>query len=85
MLEIRNTGNAHGRLNGFLSGTDAAGRTLEFSPSTLPILPGETRMVTLAASTRGNEIQQIEFPVTISGMLEWGRAQRVEINQQFAR
>ena len=85
MLEIRNTGNAHGRLNGFLSGTDAAGRTLEFSPSTLPILPGETRVVTLAASTRENEIQQIEFPVTISGMLEWGRAQRVEINQQFAR
>lgn len=85
ILQVRNSGNAHGRLTGFLAGTDAAGRRLEFSPSTLPILPGETRTITLAATEGSNEIVDVEFPVTISGMLEWGRAQRVEINQLFAR
>ena len=30
ILKVRNTGNAHGRLSGFLSGTDARGQELEF-------------------------------------------------------
>ena len=47
VLMVENTGTAHGRLSAFLSGTDAAGKKREFSPSTLPILPGETRRITL--------------------------------------
>ena len=34
VLQIKNSGNAHGRLDGFLSGTDAGGKKLEFSLST---------------------------------------------------
>lgn len=84
-LNVRNTGSAHGRLAGFLSGTDARGRRLEFTPSTLPILPGETRPITLAASDGSGEVTDVAYPVTISGVLEWGAGQRVEINQLFAR
>ena len=47
VLRVENTGSAHGRLAAFLTGTDANGRKREFSPSTLPILPGETRTIAL--------------------------------------
>lgn len=73
VLQVRNSGNAHGRLDGFLSGTDASGKKLEFSVSTLPILPGETRAIPLTV-TRGERdpLIKIAYPVTIRGNLEWG-------------
>jgi len=83
VLRVNNLGNAHGRLAGFLRGTDASGRRLEFEPSTLPILPLETRAIALTASEEPETIAEIEFPVTIEGVLEWGSAQRLEINQLF--
>jgi hypothetical protein len=74
-LMMRNTGNAHGRMTGFLTGTDAAGRKLEFTPSTLPILPGETRTIVLNPNVEGKTgYEDVSYPVTISGMLEWGNA-----------
>jgi hypothetical protein len=30
-------------------------------------------------------VADVEFPITITGVLEWGDARRVEFNQQFAR
>ena len=83
VLQVNNTGNAHGRLSGFLQGTDASGRRLEFEPSTLPILPLETRAIALTASERPESIVEITYPVKIEGVLEWGSAQRLEVNQQF--
>lgn len=83
VLQVNNLGNAHGRLAGFLQGTDASGRRLEFEPSTLPILPLETRAIALTASGEAETIAEIAFPVTIQGVLEWGSAQRLEINQRF--
>jgi hypothetical protein len=72
-LMVRNSGNAHGRMSGFLSGTDAQGRKLEFTPSTLPILPGETRAITLTPSLEGSTApEKVSYPVTIKGNLEWG-------------
>jgi hypothetical protein len=72
LLHVRNSGRAHGRLAGFLSGTDANGRNLEFMPAGLPILPGETR--TIALGVQGDDANAIEiaFPITIRGTLEWG-------------
>ena len=84
-LNVRNVGNAHGRLTGFLNGTDVQGRRIEFAPSTMPILPGESRVITLTASDGSTETPDVTFPITISGVLEWGERQRVEINQLFAR
>jgi hypothetical protein len=72
VLMVRNTGNAHGRLTGFLSGTDAAGKKLEFTPATLPILPGETRAISLALYRDQDEPLKIAYPITIRGKLEWG-------------
>ena len=68
---VRNTGNAHGRIGGFLSGTDAKGRELEFAPSSFPVLPGETRALALAAQLGPNEPAEPVLPVTVQGTIEW--------------
>ena len=83
LLVIKNTGNAHGRLTGFLSGTDASGQKLEFTPSTLPILPGETRAIALVASEERDEPAIIAYPITIRGNLEWAD-KTMPFEQRFA-
>jgi hypothetical protein len=80
---VRNTGTAHGRLAGFLSGTDAAGRNIEFSPATLPILAGETRAISLGPASERDAQGRIAFPITIRGNLEWGD-KNVPFEQRFA-
>lgn len=82
VIMVENTGTAHGRLSAFLNGTDAAGVRREFSPSTLPILPGETRMIALnpdnvedslemegRESTKTKSLGPIVFPLTIAGTM----------------
>lgn len=82
VLMVENTGLAHGRLSAFLSGTDAKGIKREFAPSTLPILPGETRRITLNVDTGGDaiearerpekpgrEAEPIAYPLSISGTI----------------
>lgn len=74
VLLVRNTGNAHGRLGGFVVGTDDSGQRIEFGPADLPILPGETRRVPLVALGEGTQAAPpVRFPVRIQGELEWGR------------
>jgi len=85
VLLVNNSGNAHGRLTGFLSGTDANGRKLEFDAATLPILPGETRGIALTASDGMKDVTDFAYPVRIKGVLEWGDGQRIELDQLFAR
>ena len=86
VLRIRNDGTAHARLDGFLAGTDAAGRSLEFTPSTLPVLPGETRTLELVATVAGNTSTTVvpQYPVTVKGKLEWGNGQSMPLEQRFA-
>jgi len=83
VLKIRNAGNAHGRLGGFLSGVDAMGQRRDFAPSTLPILPGETRAIALVADAVPANGGNVVFPIRIQGTLEWGSGQRIELDQQF--
>ena len=47
ILTVHNIGTAHGRISGSLRGVDANGVRRSFTPSSLPILPGETRTLTL--------------------------------------
>jgi hypothetical protein len=83
VLRIENTGNAHGRLGGLLIGTDAKGAKLEFTPTSLPILPGETRDISLSVNVEGStKVQAIRYPVTVKGGLEWG-GQRQAFEQTF--
>ena len=84
-LQVRNAGLAHGRVAGFFTGTDAGKTLLEFAPSNLPILPGETRWVPLTATRPGDSetAVQAKYPLTISGKAEWGRGKTQAIEQRF--
>jgi hypothetical protein len=81
-LRVHNGGTAHGRMGGFLTGTDAKGIEYDFTPSDFPILPHEERDIYLAPSTPKEDHPTLTFPVTVKGTLEWG-AHRTEINQRF--
>jgi hypothetical protein len=74
MVSVRNTGTAHGRLAGFVSGTDASGKTYDFAPSTLPVLPGETRRLPLTPSAPDGSAVTLKYPVSVDGTLEWGQS-----------
>jgi len=81
-LRVHNSGTAHGRITGFLTGTDAKGISYDFTPSDFPILPHEEREVFLTPSTPTNDHPTLTFPVTVKGDLEWGK-QKTELNQRF--
>ena len=82
-LEVRNSGTAHGRLAGLLTGTDDKGVKLEFTPLTLPVLPGETRAIALTANLEGGApVAQVNYPVTVKGALEMA-GKRVPFEHTF--
>jgi fimbrial chaperone protein len=81
-LRVHNGGTAHGRMSGFLTGTDAKGVSYDFTPTDFPILPHEERAVFLTPSTSTNDHPTLTFPVTVKGTLEWGN-HKTELNQQF--
>lgn len=82
VLVVENSGTAHGRLSAFLSGVDAKGIKREFVPVTLPILPGETRVIALnvdegqdaietdqSKSVPASKPAAIAYPLKISGTI----------------
>ena len=81
-LRVHNSGTAHGRMTGFLTGKDAKGITYDFTPSDFPILPHEEREVFLTPSTATDDHPTLTFPVTVKGTLEWGQ-QKTELDQLF--
>jgi hypothetical protein len=81
-LRIHNGGTAHGRVSGFLTGTDAKGNSYDFTPADFPILPREEREVFLTPSTPTNDHPTLTFPVTVKGTLEWGK-HKTELDQRF--
>ncbi len=82
VLRVHNSGEAHARISGFLTGTDAKGNKYDFTPTDLPILPGEERPVFLVPSTPDEEHPSLAFPVSIQGTLEWAD-QKTELNETF--
>ena len=85
VIIVKNNGNAHGRITGFLSGTDASGKKVEFTPSTLPILVGESRSISLVPYGDKDEVVKVAYPITIKGKLEWGGNQSTAFEQTFSR
>ena len=81
-VRVHNSGNAHARMSGFLTGTDAHGIKYDFNPSDLPVLPGEARDVFLTPSTAANEHPVLAFPVTVHGTLEWAN-EKTELDERF--
>ena len=60
-LQVSNSGNAHGRLGGFVSGMDAAGEKVDFVPEALPILPARSRIIPLVVSVPGGGGRQADL------------------------
>jgi hypothetical protein len=84
VVDVRNRGNAHGRLEGFVNGTDASGARFEMSPADLPILPGETRSVAITpVAEEGKPAPEVRFPLKVKGSLEWGK-NRLPLDTSFA-
>jgi hypothetical protein len=84
VVDVRNRGSAHGRLEGFVNGTDASGARFEMSPADLPILPGETRSIAIGPVVDdGKPAPDIRFPLVIKGNLEWGK-NRLPLDASFA-
>ena len=82
-VDIRNTGNAHGRVDGFLDAVDASGQRVEMSPADLPVLPGETRGIALTpVPDASGRAPVLNFPLTVTGNLEW-RNERLPLNARF--
>lgn len=77
VLLVRNAGNAHGRLEGRIDGTDASGRRYSFMPSSLPILAGETRAVELTpeADAPDTAPPALVYPLRLKGRLQSGASQ----------
>jgi len=69
---LENTGNAHGRPDGFLQGRDASGKSFDFIVAQTPILPGQTRPVTLwQAPAQGEAAIALTPPLQVKGLIEW--------------
>jgi hypothetical protein len=84
VLDVRNSGNAHGRLEGYVNATDAAGQRLEMAPADIPIMPGETRSVALSpVAEEGKTAPELRFPLVVKGTLEWGK-NRLPLDASFA-
>ncbi len=83
VMDIRNSGNAHGRFDGVVMAVDADGNTVELLPSGLPILPGETRRVALAPVAQDGQKQApLKYPVVVKGELEVGK-QKLPVDLTF--
>jgi hypothetical protein len=83
-LRVHNSGNAHTRISGFLTGKDALGKTYDFTPSDLPILPGEVREVFFTPSAGDDQNPTLTFPVSVKGTLEWAD-QTTELDERFIK
>jgi hypothetical protein len=81
-LIMHNAGSAHGRVSGFLTGTDAKGVKYDFNPSDFPILPTTEADVYLTPSTENDNHPTLSFPVRVQGTIEWGEHKQ-QIDEQF--
>ncbi len=84
VVDVRNRGNAHGRVEGFVNGVDASGARFEMAPADLPILPGETRRIAITPLAEdGKPTPDVRFPLAVKGSLEWGK-NRLPLDTSFA-
>ncbi|NDY93458.1 COG1470 family protein [Ideonella livida] len=83
VLQVRNAGNAHGRLEGVLVGTDAEGQRVELAAADVPILPGRSREIALTPVVEPGQPQPtLRYPLQVKGTLEWGR-QSLAVDARF--
>jgi len=85
VLLIRNSGGAHGRPRGLLSGTDASGVSIELAPSGEPVMPGETRAISLVSTKTSDPAIRVvpRPPITAKGSIDWLSGQSIEVDARF--
>jgi hypothetical protein len=84
-LRVRNDGDMHARLDGFLAGLDANGKRIVLVPDNSPILPGATRQLALYPQTDdGAAAPEIAWPLRLRGRLDADR-QRLDIETTVTR
>lgn len=71
VVVVRNLGDAHGRLDGALNVRDAEGKALELVPEGAPVLPGQTRTLSLSVRGKDGQAAPLRFPLQVSGTLDW--------------
>ena len=83
-VTVANTGDAHGRLDGGLDATDSQGKAYELVPEGTPVMPGQTRTLTLAprADDTGKAPAPPTYPLKASGLLDWERGS-FKVNAEF--
>ncbi len=86
VLRVRNLGDMHGRLDGYLAGVDAKGNRIVLVPDNSPILVGATRDIPLYPQVEDNspKAPAIVYPLRIKGRLDSG-SQRLDIETTLNR
>lgn len=86
LVSIRNSGNAHARLGGYLDAIDGNGKRITVSPSADPILPGVTREIALLPLGEGPNAPEpvLSFPLRLQGRLE-APPLRLDIDDEVAQ
>lgn len=80
---LHNRGIAHARTAGYVDATDSNGNRLEFAVSAVPILPGQTRRVTLRRPVaEGTQPPPLAPPLEMRGTIEWGTGQ-IKVKQRL--
>jgi fimbrial chaperone protein len=71
-ITFANSGNAHGRPEGTLEARDANGKSLEFSVSPSPVLPGTTRSLPIWPNDGADgRTPTFAYPLRLKGTVEW--------------
>ena len=86
VLRVRNVGDMHGRLDGYLAAVDAYGQRIVLVPDNSPILVGATRDIPLYPQAEDSSAQTptIIYPLRIKGRLDSG-SQRLDIETTLNR
>ncbi len=73
VVTVKNTGNAHGRLDGALKAVDATGKSFFLPVSTIPVMPGQSRSLVLtpAENLQTKKSLAVVYPIKVTGKLEW--------------
>ncbi len=83
VVEISNTGDAHGRLDGSMDAVDSKGVEFELVPEGTPIMPGQTRLLPLSIKTEPNQNPpEVTYPIKSSGTLDWEKGS-FKVNAEF--
>jgi hypothetical protein len=85
VLLLHNSGSAHGRPRGLLSGTDAGGVSIELTPSGEPVMPGETRAISLVSTKASDPGIRVvpRPPITAKGTVDWLNGKSIDIDARF--